>query len=473
MSSSPLLFLFSPVSLFFPQGVQEALGGKRRGSTLSKRATWRKQSVGGSEVTLNLAQRRNRLRSMIDSRHMTEFIKAHPVDNNSAKSVSLRRRPSIATKQLMETNSTTGKESWKMPNMATTQNVTCELVAKIALRSAHRSSMARAGTLPLVRAPYTAQTGSAGRRLSARDISVHSSHPLSLRVGPLQSNKGDRGMAGGQGSSQRTMTLTLHNVFWTTRNKSRHRFKQSSDGLEKRVCCEVYLNGVQMSTTGALAPSAHPIFVDQEIYLPLEDGFNKSKLEVVLIELSPDHTHRVVGCLVWSGHDMVQNCAKSSGRVYHNMMAPPPIASVEEETGGLIVRTFSTMRHGQDEGGGGGGNGVGKGKGPKGGLLKMKTFVGDDPDHLNPHVYHLAMTCALQEYVFGESSTAIATIFSVLDENGNGSISKNELKEVLRKSDTVAAIIELCRPLRRLLDIKSWEDTFDEMDTDHDVRLSL
>ena len=103
----------------------------------------------------------------------------------------------------------------------------------------------------------------------------------------------------------------------------------------------------------------------------------------------------------------------------------------------------------------------------------MKTFVGDDPDHLNPHVYHLAMTCALQEYVFGESSTAIATIFSVLDENGNGSISKNELKEVLRKSDTVAAIIELCRPLRRLLDIKSWEDTFDEMDTDHDVRLSL
>jgi hypothetical protein len=465
VSSSPFLSLFSPVSLFFSQGVQEALGGKRRGSTLSKRATWRKQSVGGSEVTLHLAQRRNRLRSMIDSRHMTEFIKAHPVDDNSVKSVTLRRRPSVATKQLMETNSTTGKEKWKMPNMATTQNVTCELVAKIALRSAHRSSMARAGTLPMVHAPYTAQTGSAGRRLSARDILVHSSHPLSLRVAPLQSNKGNRGMAGGQGNSTRTMTLTLHNVFWTTRNKSRHRFKQSSDGLEKRVCCEVYLNGVQMSTTGALPPSAHPIFVDQEIYLPLEDGFNKSKLEIVLIELSPDHTHRVVGCLVWSGHDMVQNCAKSSGRVYHNMVAPPLIASVEEETDGLIVRTFSTMRHAQDEGG------AGTGKGPKGGLLK--TLVGDDPDHLNPHVYHLALTCALQEYVFGESSTAIATIFSVLDENGNGSISKNELKEVLRKSDTVSAIIELCRPLRRLLDIKSWEDTFDEMDTDHDVRLSL
>ena len=157
VSSSPFLSLFSPVSLFFSQGVQEALGGKRRGSTLSKRATWRKQSVGGSEVTLHLAQRRNRLRSMIDSRHMTEFIKAHPVDDNSVKSVTLRRRPSVATKQLMETNSTTGKEKWKMPNMATTQNVTCELVAKIALRSAHRSSMARAGTLPMVHAPYTAQ----------------------------------------------------------------------------------------------------------------------------------------------------------------------------------------------------------------------------------------------------------------------------------------------------------------------------
>ena len=86
---------------------------------------------------------------------------------------------------------------------------------------------------------------------------------------------------------------------------------------------------------------------------------------------------------------------------------------------------------------------------------------------------NVALSFALQNYNFGEKSETMSAMYEILDADGNGKVSKDEVLDALKDNASARYIISICQHLAPLMDENTWRQTFDKIDLNGDGYISL